>query len=1315
MALPPESSDSPLSGPALLAEALRLYRAAEEYGEHHETTLHVDALKAFLAFVEERRSGLSSDSTSVAGWLDEAAMDFYRLGEADLSGRAIETGLALTPNAPTLLHHKALVLLSQNRNLPYVLPLLEQALLAKPDDKAIWATKGDALQLLERPQEAADAYLRAQSLDPNSTQYAERALRVAPSYPPALRTMVERARARGGAQEALTACETLLKESPADFELLLTRAELLAALARSEEALAAAQSLPSVPEASVANVSTLKARLYFSLQRPTDGATEARALLARSGTLDPASLGELAELAGAVNEKELALDLRVRLWEERPDDRANTVAARTLAHERGSHEIALKISQGAVDRSPPEPEAMRWLAEDQIAAGRVDDAMRSYRALADAAPSDPSATRTALAAAQKADRPAAVEEFAGRLARVLPDDIPALEQLAGAIARQGRGADALPIYDRLRGLRPSDVAYLIAEKQILVGLQRTQELPRIYDEIFALDPTRSDVALERGELYLRRAEAEPDGSPGRSAAARIAIVSFERATSNPEQRAKALLGLGRAARLAQMLDRAVSSYTELFQLPGDEPRADAHKELGHVYREMGRFRDAEAEYSLALARGLQDTDLLWGEVDSLTRIHQDASALRYIGILLVRDPNNPVYLRCKGQLQLSTGERAEAITTLRQAVQAAGSDPHAYFDVAEALRAHGANPEAIEYFEQGLQRDPKNRRGRLAIAETLVHSSRFAEAMPYLDGVLHDDPNELRAWRARADACRALRRPSDLAYSLRAILLLDPGNTAALLEKAQIDRAQGRPQDAFEALRQVLDGHGPEAHDAKLWLDQADLATELGRTDETTHAFDEAQKLDPALAPEIATRRARLRLRAGRPDLALEALDQLPKDPATPPVTPVAILRAEILLALERPADAEAVYREIQSRDPGNTVASLGVARTLLEQGKPAEARDALRADLAKIPPTAEAYLTLAEAESALGNLGEAVTVLREATKKVPEAVALWGRLGEVEIRQERWPAAADALAHAMALDQGNPELPLRAGFVAEKLGHDHEALALYEHAAQIAPGNKYAWSSQGLVLLKLGRPEESIASFERAIGSDVDFEAAKEGKKAAQQKLRETLVERHGREALLLEARLNRPINRNDLFVTLHVPYDLLDPVLAALGRVPKIDVERLNDAERQELESASLEIVTNALQHRPPGIERRGLTLADVAVLSPASVTLNDLQRRFGYVQGVLALDLKPGNLSLTPELEELARKGLTLPEADRTLFQIAHRLGVGLYKARIIKTIESAGGTTRTPGPAVDLGRYSPEFQTPSATEGAPPAAGGFFPED
>lgn len=1315
----------PASGASPVEEVRRLARAAAELKAHPDRARQVESLRAFVAYADQHRRGLLNAAAEVAADLDEAALALYRLSELELAARAVDVGLQLTPGASSLQHRKALVLLAQNRDLDEALALLESALSANPHDKQVWASKGDALKLLGRPSEAAEAYVRAQQLDATSMQYVERALRAVPNHAVALRMKLNLARAHGGDVQALEACNALLLTNPTDPGLLFARAELLSALGQVDaafEALAKAEEAnPSEPK-----VPLLRGRLLLATGKGPEAVAEFAKLLDGGTPLDAVALGEVAEALERAGEPARAIDARQKLRQLEPRNLGNLTALRVLASAEGKVDVALEACAAILEASPKNLEAMRARADLLAGARRTDEAIEAYRALLETHPRETSEARRAAEFARQVGAPPLVIEFTRHLLNEEPEDLPALRELARAQAELGDREGALTTYDALLQARPSEPEFLAEKKRLLTELGRPEELAGVYDEMFRIDPTRCDVALERGHLYLAKAFDSPEGAPEREQAAREALVSYERASRDAATATKSLLGVARASRLVGDHERAVRAYREFLADPAHAGRADVLKELGHTLREMGRLTEADAVYEQAIQLGLEEPDLFWAESEVLSLLNQEAKALRFVDLLLQREPENPLFLRRKGQLLLKSGRRSEGLQVLKQAVAGASNDPHVHFEVAEALRATGAYTDAIQYYRNGLTADPKHRPGRLALAETLALAGQYNESIPVLDALLREDPNDLGAWRARADAYRRLQRPTDLLYSLRAILLLDPHNGPALLEKYRLHLAAGEKTDAYEALTMLLDSGGPEANDPPLFLEHGDLSADLGHTEEANRSYERAAQLDPAQRSEIATRRARLRLAAGRPDLALEALDAVLStvEPGAAGTSTALLLRAEILTALERPAEAEKVYRDVLAREPKSPVALAGVGRALLDQGKHAEGKEFLRGAIPQVAPTSELFLLLAEAEAGTSALPDAVRTVQRAVEVLPKAASLWVRLGELQIARESWPEAADAYAHAIALAGAEPSLHLRAGFVAERLGHPNEALALYDRATQVAPSNKAAWTSRGLALLAIGRPEEAQQSFDRALGLDSDYEPAKEGKKAAVQKTREGQVERYGREALLLEARLRRTVTKNDLFVTLHVPFELLEPVLTAIGRPVKIDLARLSEAELRDLETASYHLITTALERRPEGIERRGFTLADVAVLSPATASLDHVQRLFGYLRGVLEADLRPENLRLTPDVEELARRALLLPEGQRTLFQLVRTLKVGLFKARLIKVVESAGAAVHAPLPTLDLGQYSPEFRSagdapPSRASGseyfAPDLVGGPGPEE
>ncbi|MDE1822628.1 MAG: hypothetical protein KGI98_17465 [Euryarchaeota archaeon] len=168
----------------------------------------------------------------------------------------------------------------------------------------------------------------------------------------------------------------------------------------------------------------------------------------------------------------------------------------------------------------------------------------------------------------------------------------------------------------------------------------------------------------------------------------------------------------------------------------------------------------------------------------------------------------------------------------------------------------------------------------------------------------------------------------------------------------------------------------------------------------------------------------------------------------------------------------------------------------------------------------------------------------------------------------------------------------------------------------------------------------------------------------------REEEIERFAKEALLLEARLNRPITKNDLFLSLHIPFDLLDPVTRSISKEVRVDLKLLGSSERDRLERESHDVIVRGLAERAEVIEKRGLTMADVAALCPAGRSLADLQRLFGYMRAVLELKELPPRTLMPSEVSRLLPRAAALPPEERTPFRLVRNLGVGLYTARLVK---------------------------------------------
>ncbi|HTT25385.1 MAG TPA: tetratricopeptide repeat protein, partial [Thermoplasmata archaeon] len=455
---PVGAAAGPSAGPGPVEESRRLWRSAGELEARGDPSGYADALRGYVAFVEGHRRALEPAASEAAGNLDEAGMAFYRLAKADLALQSVEAGLVLAPGNASLQHHKALILLALNRNLDEVLPLLDNALTANPHDKAIWATRGDALRLVDRNADAAESYLQAQRLDATSSQYVDRALKLVPNHPEALRLKVELARAHGGDKSAVAAIDALLKEVPDDLALHCTKAEILAGLGETEAALAELHPLTSQAPAP-RGPQLLQARILLKAGRTEAGLAAVRALTkAPEGeALEPAVL-EVADLVEASGQDAgLALELRQAVATGDPRNLANLRALKELALRTQRLEAAAAACRAMLAVAPDHIEALRGIAEISLLEGKNDAAFAAFRDLLKAHPGAVPEARHAMEAAVGAGRSQDVLDFSQAVLAADPSDTAARRIRAEALTRSGDVAGALAEYDQWIATAPADI------------------------------------------------------------------------------------------------------------------------------------------------------------------------------------------------------------------------------------------------------------------------------------------------------------------------------------------------------------------------------------------------------------------------------------------------------------------------------------------------------------------------------------------------------------------------------------------------------------------------------------------------------------------------------------------------------------------------------------------------------------------------------------------------------------------------------------------------------------------------------------------
>lgn len=221
----------------------------------------------------------------------------------------------------------------------------------------------------------------------------------------------------------------------------------------------------------------------------------------------------------------------------------------------------------------------------------------------------------------------------------------------------------------------------------------------------------------------------------------------------------------------------------------------------------------------------------------------------------------------------------------------------------------------------------------------------------------------------------------------------------------------------------------------------------------------------------------------------------------------------DVLLQLDRPAEAEQAYGQALTLRPQDPEALFGLGRllyaqqrlpeaalasqlaimvkpdhaqarvnlacVLLDLGRPAEAEATLREALAHNGGDADVHFTLGLALEKTGRYVEAEAAYRETLKLSPNAVAAHINLGNVLQQSGRLHEAVSAYRQALALNPSVAPSHYNLATLLRALDRPHEAEPLYRRALELAPDYHDARFGLGTLLLSLGRFDEGWRLFE--------------------------------------------------------------------------------------------------------------------------------------------------------------------------------------------------------------------------------------------
>ncbi|MBX3275065.1 MAG: zinc-ribbon domain-containing protein [Sandaracinaceae bacterium] len=427
------------------------------------------------------------------------------------------------------------------------------------------------------------------------------------------------------------------------------------------------------------------------------------------------------------------------------------------------------------------------------------------------------------------------------------------------------------------------------------------------------------------------------------------------------------------------------------------------------------------EISLAMA-----ADLLAG--------NNPAGARNQLGGALSRASSDPYVHLVSGELELATGNLAEAEAAFAAAAEA-GAGARGLWGVARARLAGEDRARAREAVDATLAASPAHGEAVVARAELLRQGGDE-------DGAL-------------AEARRAVGE----AEGAEPVSASPLARATAWAMIGEIQERRGRQTAAlaaYEAALGALDAHVPALLGA-------------GRVLLTDRPSDALPRFESVLQSQVAAEAVLPNGRNARQEAQLGA--------------------ARAMLSLTRVQEAKATLEALAAErdEDGEVLLWLGRAELALSSPAYASAEEHFRSSIQVGPERFEAYLALAELFRATERGADGDLVLQQAVARVPETAEMRYQLGLFELRRNRHDHAVRELTRALELDDSLPPALFSLGVAQRRSGRLAQAAASFDRLAEIDNGYPGLSLERGLLYEARGESARAVAAYRAALDASPD------------------------------------------------------------------------------------------------------------------------------------------------------------------------------------------------------------------------------------
>jgi len=741
------------------------------------------------------------------------------------------------------------------------------------------------------------------------------------------------------------------------------------------------------------------------------------------------------------------------------------------------------------------PDSQRLLLERGLlrqAKGDLAGASQLLRELVRACQQLPLLLRAGQALIKLEQSNAAAAAFA-RAVDLEPNNPVAQSQLGIASAALGNLSQALAAYQKAAHLEPANPAHQIAIGEMHWELNNFSQAAQDWAAALDLAPADASIAERLARAHVRLDDPA------------AALVMFERAAtraaqagSNSLQTAPIWREAGRAALSLGELDKARNFMTRALRYAPRDP--ETRSLVGALAERLGKPDEAVEAYRRAAGLAPPEAQRAYQLqlADALTRNGQDMEAVEvWQGLVSVASKTDQTagMLEQMGRLYARAGRYQDAEGALRTALR------HSPDNKSIQLQLSGVLVELAE-------REDYQRRGAMTVTDKSADLHKviawlvgtdapqgqrdLARAQALLGGVneaiaglnayLSNTRSDLSAQRALGIAYRLANLPEASLDALSTAVRQAPTDVRTSVELAQSYLAAGKPQTAATLLDRLV-CQLPACAMAYYFLAMARQTS--GETGAAIEALQQALTLQPEVGNWQRTLSAWLRAEG-------QLLAALPHAEEAVEVEDDAQARAElarVLTALGRAEEATPLWEAALELAPDNADWWLALGELLLSVDRPAQA--AACCEQAALGPSNNPHLHLgwARALLALGRLDEAQQQVERALELAPDLPAARAGMGYWQAAGGKWHDALASFQAATLLASNGASAPpaeranylLQIAHAYHALESPEQALQQLDNAVRLAPNLGAAFALMGEIHRELGNRDSARQAYQQA------------------------------------------------------------------------------------------------------------------------------------------------------------------------------------------------------------------------------------------